>query len=367
MTKILNLCCALVVLSVLSCENIKQEEQAKEGDRKTVPENIILLIGDGMGLSQASITFYYGEESVFTRFPYTGLVRTSSKSDKITDSAAGGTAFSSGRKTFNGAVGVDTDSSNITNISELLAETHKIGLIATSSITHATPAAFYAHVSDRNMEYEIARQLQYSTVDYFAAGGYKYFSERPDRKNLLDSLEEKGFVVDTGKILSKDGFTKDKKYGFLPAAEAMPVASKRGDFLSRATIGALDYFDVSGNPFFLMVEASQIDWAGHENDTEYMIGEVLDFQDAVKVAREYAERNSNTLVIVTADHETGGFTLSADYENKEDYNKLTPAFATGGHSAALVPLFAFGPGAENFTGVFENTDVFHKIMELIQE
>ncbi len=365
MKQVLVLLSLLFMLAVASC-NADRNTSNTSGDTER-PQNVILLIGDGMGLSQASITFYYGESSVFARFPYTGFVGTSSKSDRITDSGASGTAFSTGYKTYNGAVGVSMDSSVMENISEIIAGTYKIGLIATSSITHATPAAFYAHVPDREQEFEIARQLVGSPVDYFAAGGYKFFSERPDGLNLMDSLEQKGFVVDTGIASSFNGFQANKKYGFLQAREAMPTADQRGDFLSRATKGALDYFNTAGKPFFLMVESSQIDWAGHYNDTDYLIAEMLDFQDVVKVAMRYANEHENTLVIVASDHETGGFALSTDYENQQDYNKLTPAFATGGHTATLVPLFAFGPGAENFTGVYENSDVFHKIMELIRK
>lgn len=355
----------VLVLSLTACQDSKEQKGTTSEKKTERPVNIILLIGDGMGLSQTSITYYYGEESVFNRFSHIGLLGTSSKTHKITDSAASGTAFSTGEKTYNGAVGVDVDSSAIKNISEHLAESHHIGLIATSSITHATPAAFYAHVKDRDDEFAIAEQLLSSTVDFLAAGGYGFFNQRPDGKDLLKEMEDQGFEVDTTSLDAFADFDAEKKYAYLLNKSAMPVVSERGDFLANAVSKSLQYFDATAEPFFLMVEGSQIDWAGHDNDTEYMIGEVLDFQKAVEMAFDYAEKNENTLIIVTADHETGGFALSTDYDNNKDYNKISPAFATGGHSASLVPVFAFGPGAEQFMGVYQNSDVFHKIMKLI--
>ncbi|MFW6019705.1 MAG: alkaline phosphatase [Bacteroidales bacterium] len=354
------------VLLMFSCQDKSGSNAKKKEVKETSPQNIIFLIGDGMGLQEASLTFYYSEKSVFSDFKHIGLIKTSSASHKITDSGAGNTAFSIGEKTFNGAIGVTVDSMEVPNISERLAATHRIGVLATSSITHATPAAFYAHVNDRNDEFEIARQLLNSPVDFFAAGGYGFFNNRPDGLNLLDSLIDRNFHIDTNDLNVLNPFNADKKYGFLLADEAMPKANKRGDFLVDATRKALEYFDRSEEPFFMMIESSQIDWAGHYNDNDYMVSEVLDFQKTIEVAKEYAEENKNTLVVVTADHETGGYALSTDYENNKDYDQLTPSFATGGHTASLVPVYAFGPGAENFTGIYENSDIFHKLIKLTE-
>lgn len=344
--------------------NSKNSEIVRDAIQK--PRNVILLIGDGMGLQEASLSFYYSEEPVFASFKSIGLIQTSSYTHKITDSGAGNTAFSIGEKTYNGAIGVNADTLSIPGITEILADSFRIGILATSSITHATPAAFYAHVPDRDMEFEIARQLVHSPVDFFAGGGYRFFTERPDGHNLLDSLTKNGFVIDTNSIIENSSINADKKYGFLLNPEAMPPYNKRKDFLQVASKSAIQYFDKANEPFFLMIEGSQIDWAGHDNDLEYMIDEVLDFQECIRIAKKYAEEATNTLVIVTADHETGGFALSTDYSNNKDYNKLTPSFATGGHTASLVPVYAYGPGAEQFHGVYQNTDVFHKIMELLQ-
>ena len=142
----------------------------------------------------------------------------------------------------------------------------------------------------------------------------------------------------------------------------------RGDFLARATFTGVDFLSTGETGYFLMVEGAQIDWAGHGNDPDYMIAEVNDFERTVNEVLDYAEKNGETLVIVTADHETGGFTLGAagDNYNGADYSVIDPTFATTNHSAALVPVFAFGPGAENFIGVYENTDIFHKLVSLLE-
>jgi alkaline phosphatase len=334
------------------------------------PVNIIVLIGDGMGLSELSASFYYGNEpSHFTRFSTIGLINTSSVTHKITDSGAGGTAFSTGKRTYNGAIGVDKDSIQVKNMVEHVSDKgYNTGIISTSSITHATPASYYAHVVNRHMEEVIAAQLVTSEIDFFAGGGYSFFTQRKDKSDLLKKLGANGFMIDTVNFASSKTLKADQKYGFLLAPKAMPsMVNNRGDFLPHATQLALDYFALKKQPFFLMAEASQIDWAGHDNDTEYLIQEVLDFNDAIGRALDFAEKDGNTLVVVTADHETGGFTLSAgkDENGNSDYDKIAPTFATGGHSAALVPVFAFGPGAQLFTGIYNNTDIYHKLVELI--
>ncbi|MCW5520164.1 alkaline phosphatase [Aureitalea sp. L0-47] len=326
------------------------------------PKNIILLIGDGMGLSQVSASFYFNEEtSNFTRFNDIGLMRTSSSAQLVTDSAAGATAFASGVKTYNGAVGFSNKNKPVTSIVEILSESgYATGVIATSSVVHATPAAFYAHVKSRRIYQQIAEQLAESELDFIAGGGDKFFSQRTDGKNLYEDFKAKGFDVHTDALPE---MISDKKQLIILAEDGMPkMIDGRGDFLPNSTQMALDYLSKNEEGFFLMIEGSQIDWGGHDNDTDYLLGEQIDFDKTIGIALDFAENNGNTLVIVTADHETGGFTLSAKGDN---YYKLDPTFATSGHSATLIPVFAYGPGSESFRGIYENTDIFHKMMELL--
>ncbi len=333
------------------------------------PFNIILLIGDGMGLAQISTSFLYNTKtSNFTRFKHIGLQQTIPTSHKVTDSAAAATAFSAGVKTYNGAIGVDPDTVPVPTILEMVAEKGwKTGVVATSSIVHATPASFYAHTALRQNYEEIARQLVYAPVDFFAGGGLQFFNRRQDGINYLDTLAKRGWVINTDKLKLRSPLD-GKKYGFLLAPDGMPKMQQgRGTFLPKATEMALDQLANDRGGFFLMVEGSQIDWGGHANDARYIIEETLDFDNVIGEALDFAERDGNTLVIVTADHETGGFSLSASTVfGQADYGKITPSFSTGNHSATLIPVFAYGPGAELFQGIYENNEIFDKMVEALE-
>ncbi len=367
---------ALLPIGTVYCQQPIQENAVTSqsydhripSDRQEVREspaakNIILLIGDGMGLSQISSAFYYKETLPhFARFHNIGLMRTSS-TERITDSAAAATAFSAGKKTYNGAIGVDSDTISIPTIVEILSdEKWKTGVISTSSITHATPAGFYAHVKSRAMEEEIAAQLSTSEIDFIAGGGLGFFTDstRADGQDYLQTLKNNGFTVQTEKLSS--AVYPNKKYAFLLADNQMTtVLEGRGDFLPQATKLALNYLSANSDNFFLMAEGSMIDWGGHGNNADFLVSEMIDFDEAIGIALDFAEKDGNTLVIVTADHETGGFTLSAG----KNYDEINPTFSNGGHSTTLVPVAAYGPGSELFRGIYENTEIFHKMMRAV--
>lgn len=353
----------LLAIALFSCAELKPEPE--EVIEMAEPVNIIFLVGDGMGLSQMSSAYYFGEgEPNFSRFPVIGLSKTYSGSHKITDSAAGATAFSCGKKTYNGAIGVDMDTVPAKTIVEELSELGwNTGVISTSSITHATPGSFYAHVANRGMQEEIARQLVYSDVDFFAGGGHKWFLNRMDSLNYWDSLIAQGFVLDTTSVQT-EWTHGDKKPAYLLAPDGLLAKHNgRDDFLTDATMKGLAHLSSKEEPFFMIIEGSQIDWGGHANNGEYVVQEVLDFDKAVGAALDFAEKDGNTLVVVTADHETGGFTMAS--ETKEgpyrrvysDYNSIVTTFSTGGHSSTMVPVLSYGPGAERFGGIYENIDI----------
>jgi len=336
------------------------QEEAK------VPKNIILLIGDGMGVTQISSLYAFEDKlASFDRFKHIGFIKTASSDSRITDSAAGATAFASGIKTYNAAIGVDQDTASVETIIEILAKKGwKTGLVATSSITHATPAAFYAHVAHRNMEEEIARQLLGADIDIFIGGGEKFFNSRIDGVNYLDSLTLRGYAIKTGMVDNVRTENPSQKEAHLLSQNAMMKMSEgRGVFLKEASMYAIDKLNKSNKNFFVMIEGSQIDWAGHANDHGYLVDEMLDFDETINAVLDFAKKDGNTLVIVTADHETGGYALSS---SKEGRNGVTGTFSTGGHTAALIPVFAYGPGAENFQGIYENNEVFHKMMNVIK-
>ena len=329
-------------------------------------KNVILLIGDGMGISQITAGNYSNGNTLnLEQFRHIGLHKTHSFSDLITDSAAGGTAFSIGKKTYNGAIGVDPDTvAHETILEQAEARGLATGLVATSTITHATPAAFIAHQPSRKMEQEIAADFLKTEIDLFIGGGLKNFIDRKDGRNLLEELESRNYLISDSTRQSLDQITPDpaKNFGYLTAWGSPQKFSEGRNYLETASEMAIRFLDQRSEAgFFLMIEGSQIDWGGHDNDPKYIVDEMLEFDRVIKLAYEFAEQDGETLVIVTADHETGG--LSVNYGSTMD--TLVCGFTSGGHTAAFIPVFAFGPGSENFTGIYENTAIYDKMLEAL--
>jgi alkaline phosphatase len=354
--KTITLYFAFVSLLVASCSSGNMTSS-----RLPEIKNVILLIGDGMGLSHlyAAMTVA-GEKLNIERAPVTGLQKTSSTNNYITDSAAAGTAIATGSKTNNGAIGVDADSIRVKSILEIAEENGvSTGLVSTSSITHATPAAFIAHQASRGSYEDIARDFLATDIDLFIGGGYDHFANRKDNLNLTDSLRARGYVVTTTleEVMRSTG---PKLAGFTAPVHNPYRLKGRGDMLPSATSKAIEVLSKNKKGFFLMVEGSQIDWAAHANAADTVIDETIDFDRAVGIALDFAEKDGKTLVIITADHETGGVTLVGG-NLKRSTVKLS--FSTKDHTADIIPVFAYGPGSERFIGIYENTDIFHKIRE----
>jgi alkaline phosphatase len=325
------------------------------------PQNIILMIGDGMGPVQLQAGMLAnGNKTHLERAQYAAFMSTTSADRLITDSGAAGTALATGQKTNNGAIGVDVSGNPIPTVLEIAAQNgYATGVVAACRITHATPAAFYAHQPKRSMEAEIAMDLVRSGVDVFIGGGSRFFNAREDGKNLIDSLLARNYYM--AKDMADAKNAGDKRLGLFVAEDNPPsYLAGRGDFLPDATQAAIEHLSKSGKGFFLMVESSQIDWFGHSNSKDTIIAEMIDFDNAIGRALDFAERDGNTLVIVTSDHETGGMSISRGGAPNEDFEVH---FSTTGHSPALVPVFSYGPKAELFTGLLDNTDIFPKMLE----
>lgn len=330
---------------------------------ETEPEvkNVILMIGDGMGVTQvyAALTANKGELHL-EQSQFVGFSKTYSADKYITDSAAGGTAIACGVKTNNGSIGLDADGNPAKSLLEYAQENQMLtGVVVSCDVTHATPAAFVAHQANRNMAEEIAVDFAESDLTLFIGGGKKRFDNRTDSVNLLDQLKAKDFQIafsmeDAKKVSSG-------KLAALLAEEHPAQYPERGELLPEGVQLAIDLMKDHDKGFCLMVEGSQIDWACHANETEALLSEMLDFDRAIKVAFDYADQDPNTLVIVTADHETGGLSLTggdfATGDVKADY-------ASKGHTSVMVPVFAYGAQARKFAGIYENTDIFSKILEL---
>jgi alkaline phosphatase len=328
------------------------------------PKNIIFIIGDGMGLPQIQAGMIAnGNKSVLEKCKNLGLIRTYSADNYTTDSGAGGTALATGVKTKNGMIGMGPDSVAVQSIMKYLDEKGlATGLVVSCAVTHATPASYVAHQINRNMYEEIAADFLKSDIDLFIGGGRKYFENRADNRNLIRELKDKKyrtlFTLDEVKKLKSSN-----KVAALLFEDHPPKAAERKNYLPEASATAINLLSKNNKGFFLMIESSQIDWACHANDSAHLIDEMLDFEKVAAEAINFAEKSGNTLVIITADHETGGLSMPTGNIQKGISNLK---FSTKGHSGLPVPVFAYGPGSENFTGLYENTEFKNRIIQLMK-
>jgi alkaline phosphatase len=324
------------------------------------PKNVILLIGDGMGTAQVFTMIASWEDNAIEQFPYIGFHKTSSADRFTTESAAGGTALATGRKTNNNMVSVDPKTKQplktLVHLSN--AKGLSTGVVATCDILHATPAAFLSHSIHRNNYEELAENLLNTRPTLFIGGGRERFEKRSDNRNLSDSLRRQGFQV----LYTLDDVLKTqhpKVAGLLFDKHPKSMENGRGEFLKPASQKAIELLNQNSKGFFLMIESSQIDWEGHDNNFNGLVEELKDFDRTIHAVLDFAKKDGNTLIIVTGDHETGGLAVLDRGGNP------LGRFTTFDHSPTMVPVFAFGPGAEKFSGIYENTEVQRKIVELL--
>ncbi len=402
-------------------------------------ENVIYMIPDGFNADYATnYRIFKGEEAVWDDH-LKGMYTTHSANSNITDSAAAGTAMATGVKTNNGMLSVDPDGDELETVLEASKDKDMAtGLIATSTITHATPAAFASHVEDRNNETEIARQMIANEVDVLLGGGKSNFlpeSEGGEQEegNLLKEAEEQGYEVieDREELQKKNEISlkdNDKLLGLFadgPLSDEMIRDKEEQPSLAEMTEAGIDILNQERDGFFLMVEGSQIDWAGHDNDAAWAMNEVEAFEEAVKEAIEFAKKDGETLVVIGSDHETGGMTVGANGSASANPELLRDVKATGAqmaaelneersniaevikqytdfglneteieqikkaedpavainkvisdranvgwtssnHTGVQVPVFAYGPKADEFVGFYDNTDLPNKIAEALK-
>ncbi|MBD3383575.1 alkaline phosphatase [candidate division KSB1 bacterium] len=334
-------------------------------------KNVIFMIGDGMGTGHISATRIatVGPDSALTMdtMPYTGFVKTHSANRLITDSAASGTAMSTGYKTDNGVIGLTPNGTRVKNIVKACQEINMAtGLVATSSITHATPASMATHVESRNQQNEIARQLIENKVDVLLGGGLGFFlpqshplSKRTDDLDILSTAKESGYdIAQTREELLN---SQAKKLLGLFGPVSMKTTEPEPS-LADMTEKALKILSGRKTGFFLMVEGSQIDWGAHDNDFQEVLRQTRLFDEAIAVALDFAKKDKHTLVIVTSDHETGGLAVN---KGDRDGKNLVAGWTSGSHTAEMVPLFAYGPGGQRFVGLFDNTKIPQKFAQLI--
>ncbi|TSB46995.1 alkaline phosphatase [Alkalicoccobacillus porphyridii] len=420
-----------------------QKAVASDAGESTTPDhgshakNVIFLIPDGFSTGYADSYRHFKQEGLPVweeKDMLRGMVATHSADSKITDSAAAGTALATGTKTNNGMLGISPEGEDLETIVDLAGQAgKKNGLVATSTINHATPAAFAASVEGRSDYEEIANQfINHESIDLLLGGGREQYLPpeeggiREDGANLITEAEEQGFTyLETKRDLLHEEAKDDAKYlGLFADDELMPSfgINTIEPSLGQMTSFAIDHLSQADEGFFLMVEGSQIDWAGHDNDAAYAMKDTEAFEEAVALSMDFAEKDGETLIVMVGDHDTGGLSIQPD----DDYNpanlhnvkatgeqmmqkvdhsfsnleevvtentsmsftedelttikesddpklalntivseKAGMAWTSTDHTAIDVPIYAYGPHAEAFNGNIDNTDVFKGIKEAL--
>ncbi len=393
------ICTIALLFCATACTNSteKQEEKAKY---------VFLFIGDGMGISNIAVTESYlsykagklgGEMLTMTQFPYFGTATSYSADSNVTDSSASGTAIASGEKTYNTGLGVDASGEPVKSMAyDLKEDGYQIGIISTVPINHATPGSFYASSKSRNDYYGISKQIVGSGFEFFAGSGFiDYNGKKDNPQEPIDAyLESNGYLVSYGIEEFKAEAAGKDNVVFCQESNRSESAGNyvsSGKIAEDASLGqmlqlGLEQFDTE-KPFFFMCEGGKIDWTAHDNKVMPMIMDILEFDQAIEVALEfYKEHKDETLIVVTADHETGGVSLgtgegsvnwnvfeeqwetdgqknSLKREDNEELNrKGRIGWTTRSHTGGPVPVFAIGKGAEKFSGRMDNTDIKGKIL-----
>jgi alkaline phosphatase len=367
------------------------------GCAKGRPGKVILFVGDGMGLAQreAARLAAHGPAGrlAMDQLNQISLITTHSANALTTDSAAGATAWSTGRKTNNKFLSVSPDSVPLRTILEYARDAgYGTGLVTTTTLTHATPAAFATHVSDRGAETRIAEQMLAARPQVILGGGWAFWlpqsqpgSQREDERDLLAEARAAGYeVVQNAEELARLDLRQPRQLlGLFAEGNMSYLYDRLGEDepeLAAMTRAALEVLDHNERGFFLMVEGGRIDHACHNNDATRAIWEAIAFDQAIAEGIQYAGRKNDTLVIVVADHETGGMSVgTACYEGFPQIPRqgsyperslqldslLCIGWTTKSHSAIPVIAGALGPGAQHFRGVKENTDIFPIMMEAL--
>ena len=347
---------------------------SQEGQKKCSPvRNVIYMIGDGMGLTHLTMLEVEGryQPTSFDRAHNVALISTYSANNRVTDSAAAGTALATGCKTNNKMLGMLPDS---THVESLLTAARDRGLatgeVVTCALTHATPAAFYAHVGNRNDERSIAADLLECGFDVLI-GGSRDLLRQPDDagETLAAQLADKGYVVvDT--LPDAEAVRSGRLVAACGRYHMPSMVEGRGDFLPQAVSKALEILEANAaqnrSGFALMVEGSQIDFESHTNNTEGILAEMRDFDRAIGVAMDYADTHPGTLVVVCADHETSGMAIPSNNKDfTESESGVRYVYGTGSHTATYVPVYLYGAGAECLNGIMDNTELSNRLRELL--
>ena len=342
-------------------EDPYQTVEVKQPRGKKI-KNVIFMIGDGMGFEQVSVAWVANGGALnMDQMPILGASRTYATDQLITDSCAGGTALAIGKKTKYGYIGIDEDANPVeSNLQYAKRKGMKTGVAVTCRVNDATPADFCIHGPSRKDEEGLTLQYLDANVDFISGGGTHFWTKREDGRNLIEEMKAKGYTF-VDKLEDIAGAQGSKFLGLYDEYDLKPSLD-RGPILMESTKKAIEMLD-NKNGFFLMVEGSQIDDYAHRHKVGQMVEEVFDFDKVIGYVLEWAAKDGETLVVVTADHNTGGLTL---LKGSLEERTVKVHFSTGGHNGIVVPVFAFGPGAEALAGVHENAEVAQIVRKLMK-
>jgi alkaline phosphatase len=373
----------IVTICLLSVPSGQAEDSAPA-------RSVIFFIGDGMGPQIVSIVKLYAERSLgrdlnmvqLANTGATGYMTTHAEDRMVTDSAASGTAMATGHKTNNGVVGMTPDGEVVANLFEMAVGRGKaVGVVTTTSVTDATPAAFLAHAQSRQMHYDIAEQIVEGDASVVLGGGWWFFlppeqGKRPDGVDLTERARSLGFDVvwDRDEMSASAG---ERLLGLF-GGEVLPYERVRNTdkipSLAEMTAKALDILDDDPDGFLLVVEGGRIDHAEHENSIPDAVVDFLAFDDAIAEGMSYQEQDSTLTIVVSADHDCGGPAITAagyGYPSYSQIEKVTDdwcpfvRWVSGDHTGTMVPVFARGPGAARFSGIQSNTDLYGDLAGLL--
>lgn len=357
---------AFILMATFLAAPVEAKDKAPKNEKV---KNVILIIGDGMGLGASASLMVARDfgQTCFDRAQYAAIVKTYSANNKATDSAAASTAIATGNKTNNGMLGMLPDSTKPASIAALAKEKGlATGIVVTSYVLDATPGGFYAHVKNRREKSRIAEDLIAFRPDVVVGGGRKYFTqEKYTAVNLVDKAVGEGFTY----VSSPEEFYSTwttPLLGLIDEGGKVEATETDQELLSQLSSHTWEILEKNKKGFFSMVEGSLIDYASHGNNPDEMLWYLEEFDNVVNAAFDYADTHKGTLVLVTADHETGGVALvpgDRDYTKSE--SGISVKYSSTGHTASPVILYAYGASSWKFGGVYENTDIFKRIKEVL--
>lgn len=358
--KFRHLIITISIILLIVTNNLQISAQVKSNDK---PKNIILISANGLGMTQLTAAMINkGNDLNIFRIKNIGFIKTHSVNELLPDPGAASTAIACGVKTYKGAVGVDKDKNPVKSILEIAKEKNKrTGIITTSTIVSACPAVFFSHVTSYSKFEQIALDLFNSELDVFISKGQEYFKRRKDKRDLVFEFQQKGYkIIDKYKKLNKK--FKTKIAGLIATSNLKNNREGQENYLSLAWQNALRVLMRNTNGYFVIINDAHIDIAAQAHNLKMLSSEILELDKLVGEILDFIVPDKETLVVLISGYETGGMIIS---DGNIQEKKVNVKWSSKSHTGTLTPVFAIGPGSEQFTGIYDNTEIFQKLKDLI--